>query len=281
MTILLPFALILERTVDSNSFESEPPLIVFKQILSRLFPFERGLVHDYWAGNVWALYMGLRKILKSMHVLQVPADFPPIYVALILLAGLLGGALYAWKAAAERSNRTLLFSFVYTGLASFQLAYHVHEKAIMTTLLPMIILPHCCNQNTMTSNQKQNNTLSLLLEPRGLLLEITIWGLLGLFPLIFEPRELLLKLVSFSLYSAWLFWVFMQNQQEVKLLPGVYARWLTLSLIIVFLVVAVLEAIPISIWGRFAFAPLALTSIACAVGLLQASIRLTFSMFCR
>lgn len=134
-----------------------------QQILSRLFPFGRGLVHAYWAPNVWALYCAADKLLAAaIHRLNHPAlnallhnrdssagwnsasglvgDFAfavlpsvsPSVCLLILLLTLLPAMYVVYK---RPTARSLLLCLVYASLSSFMWGYHVHEKAVIIPLL--------------------------------------------------------------------------------------------------------------------------------------------------
>ena len=228
------------------------------QILRRLFPFGRGLVHDYWAGNVWALYSlldrmfrgGCRtiipRVLPAMAMALEGAHLPeptPVVCAILLFISIIPGLRVASR---HPTNTKLVESVAYVSFCAFMLAYHVHEKAILTALIP----------------------LTLLVEPtpRGeyhnvLFWNVSLWGLLGLLPLLFRPIELAIKLSSYLAYMA-LASCLLNTSPKSKWLEHVQYG----SVGIVTLVVGLLEVVPIQ--GKWEFLPLMITSIACASGLL-------------
>jgi len=77
-------------------------------------------------------------------------------------------------------------TILYTCLTGFLFAYHVHEKAIMTTILPMSFL-------AITSK-----------EYARLFIRLCIYGHLGLLPLLHRPVELLFKVVLHFMYILWI-----------------------------------------------------------------------------
>mmetsp|Transcript_18914 Transcript_18914/g.41113 ORF Transcript_18914/g.41113 Transcript_18914/m.41113 type:complete len:549 (+) Transcript_18914:133-1779(+) len=230
------------------------------QILRRLFPFSRGLVHDYWAANIWAIYTfanrvfvavirrlvpilvmplssGLASRLERLH-LPEPS---PLMCASILLLTIIPGL---QMASLRLTNKKLIESVVYVSFCAFMLAYHVHEKAILTTLIPLTLLVEPCHRSD------YHNLLFW---------HIAIWGLLSLFPLLFRPIELTFKVASFLCYMG-----------LTSYLLRTPPRWLDgmeySTMGIVALVIGLLECVPIQ--GKWEFFPLMVTSLACAFGLL-------------
>ena len=115
----------------------------FAQILSRLFPFQRGLIHDYWAPNFWAVYYFIDKVLNlilsklgflaitikeggELHHLTALPNVQPIITTLIILVVTLP-LLYSYCKKNNIKFETLVFL---CGSIFFMFGYHVHEKAI-------------------------------------------------------------------------------------------------------------------------------------------------------
>lgn len=165
-----------------------------QQILNRMFPFQRGLCHDYWAGNVWALYLGTEKMVRFIYNKILGADneirYPditPFQVAILLFVSIVPAMKVAWKVANPNIDTVVrqnmfLMCIVYSSLSSFMLGYHVHEKAIMTAIVPMTFLSFRSKRYA------------------RLFLRLCTVGHFGLLPLIYRPQEFLLKNLLFLIY---------------------------------------------------------------------------------
>nr|CAD2189949.1 unnamed protein product [Meloidogyne enterolobii] len=144
------------------------------QILSRLFPFKRGLTHANWAPNFWALYnfvdAGLAKIIfyfsgkdcsagmASILLKKCPPtseftkgivgeyshsilpDISPL-ITLIIIFVILIASFWRFKDIEEYSHTDfLLISMLLSAYPFFLFGWHVHEKAILMLFFPLAIL---------------------------------------------------------------------------------------------------------------------------------------------
>lgn len=115
------------------------------QILSRLFPFQRGLTHDYWAANFWALYCGLNRflliVLRKFGFDFVPQGrieecvlnvLPEISPFMTILSILLVSSLLWWRFFTQKMK--FIEFCALQALIFFMFGFHVHEKAMLIPL---------------------------------------------------------------------------------------------------------------------------------------------------
>eukprot|EP01031_Cornospumella_fuschlensis_P040281 gene40281-49081_t len=151
--------------------DSEDKMAQLTQIFGRLFPFGRGLVHAYWAPNIWALYYGADKVLSfvcrrvlklqlldgegnelansasglvgdfALHVL--PRATPGLCAVLLVLCSVLASIAY-WK---TNDDKGLVKAVGFLSLSSFMLGFHVHEKAVLIPLVVYSLMPNLSVQD--------------------------------------------------------------------------------------------------------------------------------------
>ncbi|CAN0900408.1 Probable dolichyl pyrophosphate Glc1Man9GlcNAc2 alpha-1,3-glucosyltransferase [Linum grandiflorum] len=131
-----------------------------QQVISRMFPFGRGLCHAYWAPNFWVFYIifdkGLAFVLRRLG-LEVPtptASFTgglvgdsspfavlpqvtPLTTFIMVLLALSPCLVKIWKNPQPGSVARWI-SYAYT--CGFLFGWHVHEKASLHFVIPLAIV---------------------------------------------------------------------------------------------------------------------------------------------
>ncbi|KAL0949708.1 hypothetical protein HGRIS_009745 [Hohenbuehelia grisea] len=190
------------------------------QLLSRLFPFTRGLNHAYWAPNAWALVTALdRVLLKYLKwtgnavdiaapgvastsrglvgdtVFAVLPNVKPIHTFAVTIAF---QAIFLAKLWMNPSYKSFVTALTLCGYSSFLFGWHVHEKAVLLVLVPLSLL----------AAERQAYFRTFILA--------SVAGIFSLFPLLFTPAESVVKVV----YSAlWLAFVYKSLSHQVYEFP--------------------------------------------------------------
>ncbi|XP_030751587.1 probable dolichyl pyrophosphate Glc1Man9GlcNAc2 alpha-1,3-glucosyltransferase isoform X2 [Sitophilus oryzae] len=245
------------------------------QVLSRLFPFKRGLCHAYWAPNFWALY---NVADKSATVLFPKLNIPirnssvatmtgglvqefthtvlpnivPITTLLLTVAFVLPATIKLFFMNKNATN--FLRCLVLCGLTAFLFGWHVHEKAILMVIIPLSILS--------------------IVEPTDakIFLILSTTGHYSLFPLLFPSSLLSIKVLLLVLYSSYSFYSLYKihlpkfNKLALPLLSTLESAYI-IGLAGVFLYENVVHQV-LRLDKRLPFLPLMLTSVYCALGIL-------------
>ncbi|KAM3934772.1 dolichyl pyrophosphate Glc1Man9GlcNAc2 alpha-1,3-glucosyltransferase isoform 1-T2 [Leptodactylus fuscus] len=252
------------------------------QVLSRLFPFKRGLCHAYWAPNFWALYNAADKALSVIGVkmqLLDPASvqtgsmtgglvqefehsvlpsITPMVTLIFTVISILPSVLCLWFR--PQGPHGFLRCLILCALGSFMFGWHVHEKAILLAILPLSLLA--------VNSAKDAGTYLIL----------TTAGHFSLFPLLFTLQELPIKILLMAFFTVFSFSSLKALfRREGKLLSCTETLYVC-GLIPLELLCEIIY--PLTSWQqRLPFIPLLLISVYCALGIAYSWIRLYISTF--
>jgi alpha-1,3-glucosyltransferase len=240
------------------------------QILSRLFPFSRGLCHAYWAPNIWAMYSFVDRVLimlapriglsiKGEALKSVTrglvgdtsfAVLPDITPRLCFALTLISQAIPLVKLFIHPTWDNFLGAVTLCGYASFLFGWHVHEKAILLVIIPFSLIA-----------LKDRRYLSAF-RP------LAVAGHVSLFPLLFTPAEFPLKTV----YT--IFWLILFLMVFDRLAPAsawprffLFDRFCTLYIAVSIPLILYCSLVHGVVFGKsYEFLPLMFTSSYSAIG---------------
>lgn len=231
------------------------------QVMSRLFPFKRGLTHAYWAPNFWALYNVADKVVSiARKVPQVNSNtgglvqefkhniLPSVTPALtfIIVAVMMVPCCVKLLRFKPESPKSFLKPLIICTATSFMFGWHVHEKAILMILIPLQVL---------TFHNKSEAGSSLF---------VSIFGLYSLTPLLFTSELIPVKLSLYVLFIA--FNLFAFNVLYGVNLLRFHERLYCVGIVLLPLYEHFIQYI-FNLHVKLPFMPLMITSVYCSVGM--------------
>ncbi|KAJ2931560.1 hypothetical protein H1R20_g5475, partial [Candolleomyces eurysporus] len=263
------------------------------QLLSRLFPFTRGLNHAYWAANFWALVTAIDRVL--LKYIQLTGSSIPVDAAGVASSsrGLVGDTVFAVlpqvkpihtflitivfqcailiKLWINPSTKSFLTALTLCGWTSFLFGWHVHEKAVLLILVPLSLL----------AAERHAYFRTYIIA--------SVAGIFGLFPLIFTPAESIVKVVYSGIWLAAVYGLLSRRVYEYPKSP-IYvlldlcekAYLAGFAPLLALVTVLALRNERTSSGGdkqasaNMEFLPLMATSVYCSIGLVWAYLRLGF-----
>ncbi|KAG9252803.1 glycosyltransferase family 57 protein [Emericellopsis atlantica] len=240
------------------------------QMLSRLFPFSRGLCHAYWAPNVWAMYSFTDRVLihlaprlgltlKEDALSSVTrglvgdtafAVLPEITPRTCLILTLFFQILPLLKLFSKPTWENFIGAVTLCGYASFLFGWHVHEKAILLVIIPF--------------------SLVALRDRRhfGAFKPLAVAGHVSLFPLLFTPAEFPIKTI-YTIFWLVLFLMIFERMAPASKKPRFFLldRFSTLYIAVSIPLIAYTSLLHQIVFGkRYEFLPLMFTSSYAAIG---------------
>ncbi|XP_072040755.1 dolichyl pyrophosphate Glc1Man9GlcNAc2 alpha-1,3-glucosyltransferase-like isoform X2 [Amphiura filiformis] len=250
------------------------------QVISRLFPFKRGLCHAYWAPNFWAFYnvadkavtiIGVKADLLTVNTTQSQASMtgglvqefqhttlpsvPPIATFVLTGLSILPAVIHLWRY--PSGPRGFLRCLVLCAFGSFIFGWHVHEKAILLIIIPLSIL----------SVWSYNDAQVFLL--------LSTVGHYSLFPLLYTQPETPIKvcmMLFFTIFSFCALQGLYQSPHPDAILPHLpllnpLESLYILGLLPLYIYTDIIHDL-LGLGERLSFFPLMLTSVYCALGVL-------------
>ncbi|TVY67425.1 Dolichyl pyrophosphate Glc1Man9GlcNAc2 alpha-1,3-glucosyltransferase [Lachnellula suecica] len=242
------------------------------QLLSRLFPFSRGLCHAYWAPNIWAMYSFTDRVLIYVAPklgLAVNQDavnsvtrglvgdtsfavLPEITARTTFALTLFFQIIPLVKLFLDPTWDTFIGAVTLCGYASFLFGWHVHEKAILLVIIPFSLIA-----------LKDRRYL-------GAFRPLAVAGHVSLFPLLFTAAEFPLKTI-YTIFWLVLFLLAFDRLAPASNRPRIFLldRFSLLYIAVSIPLIAYCSLLHQMLWGnKFEFLPLMFTSSYAAVGVL-------------